>query len=119
VTVAKDDAPDFEMPAGTEIETADIGSSRQPASRDTASALPPPMPPPPTPDDDERARESPLFPVKSRLSEQSPSNHPATDRPAAGEQKTDALTVRLTATQPHADGLFVPRSAQRSAPKSE
>jgi hypothetical protein len=28
-TVAKGDAPDFEMPAGTGIDTADIGSSRQ------------------------------------------------------------------------------------------
>src|SRR4029077_5666979 len=54
--VAKDDAPDFEMPAGTGRDAADIGSSRQSASRDAAPA----PSPPPTPDDDERARESPL-----------------------------------------------------------
>jgi hypothetical protein len=114
-TVAKDDAPDFEMPAGTEIDTADIGSPRQSSSRDVAPA----PPPSPTPDDDERARQSPLFPAKSRPSEQSPSDHSASDRPAAGEQKTDALTTRLTATQSHADGLFVARSVQRSPPKSE
>jgi hypothetical protein len=102
-TVAKDDAPDFEMPEGRGIDTADIGSLRQPASRDTAPA----PPPSPTPDDDERARQSPLFPVMSRPSDRTPSTHLASDRSAASEQKTDALTVRLTATQPRADDLFV------------
>jgi hypothetical protein len=110
--VAKDDAPDFEMPAGTGIDTADIGSSRQSASRDAAPA----PSPPPTPDDDERARESPLFPVMSPLSDRSPSDHPASDGSRAREQKSDALTVHLTAIQAHADGLFVSRSAQRSSP---
>jgi hypothetical protein len=113
--VAKGDAPDFEMPAGTGIDTADIGSSRQFASRDAAPA----PPPPPTPDDDERARESPLFPVISPLSDRSPSDHPASDGPAASEQKSDTLTLHLTAIQPHTDGLFVLRSAQRSSPKSK
>jgi hypothetical protein len=109
--VAKDDAPDFEMPAGTGIDTADTGSSRRPAPRDAAPA----PPPPPTPDDDERARESPLFPVMSPRSDRSPSDRPASYGPAASEQKSDALT----AIQPHADGLFVLRSAQRSSRKSE
>jgi hypothetical protein len=114
-TVAKDDAPDFEMPDGTEIDTSDSGSARQSAAHETTPAPPPST----TPDDDERARQSPLFPVKSRPSEQSPSDHPVGGGPAGGEQKTDALTVGLTATQPLVDGLFVPRSARRSAPKSE
>ena len=114
-TVAKGDAPDFEMPAGTGIDTADISSSRQSASHGTVSA----PPSSPTPDDSERARQSPLFPVMSRPSDPSPSDHPASDGPAAGEQKTHALTVGLTTTRPHADGLFVPRSVQRSPPKSE
>jgi hypothetical protein len=109
-TVAKGDVPDFEMSAGTGIDTADIGSFPQPASRDTTPALPPS----PTPDDDERGRQSPLFPVMSRPSDRTPSTHPGSDPPAAGEQKTDAPTVRLTAIQPPADGLFVSRSAQRS-----
>jgi hypothetical protein len=113
--VAKDNAPDFEMPAGTGIDAADTGSSRQSAPRD---AVPAP-PPPPTPDDNARARESPLFAVMSRPSDRSPSDHPASDRPAASEQKSDALTVNLTATQPHADRLFVLRSARRSPPESK
>jgi hypothetical protein len=103
------------MPAGAGIDTADSGSPRQSAAHETMPAPPPPT----TTDDFERARQSPLFPVKSRPSEQSPSDHPVGGGPAGGEQKTDGLTVRLTATQPLADGLFVARSAQRSAPKSE
>jgi hypothetical protein len=113
--VAKDNVPDFEMPAGTGIDAADTGSSRQSASRDAAPA----PPPPPTPDDDERARESPRFLVMSRPSDGSPSDHPASDGPRASEQKSDALTVHLTAIRPHADGLFVSHSAQRSSPESK
>jgi hypothetical protein len=109
-TVNAGDAPDFEMSAETEI-----GTSRPPAARDTA-LIPSPNP---APDDNERARQSPLFPVKSRPSEQSPSDHSASDRNVAGEQKTDALIVRLTATPPLADSLFVSRSARRPPPKSE
>jgi hypothetical protein len=114
-TTAKDDAPDFEMPDGTGIDIADSGSPRQSAAHETTLAPPPSS----TPDDLERARQSPLFPVMSRSSDQSPSDHPASDRPPVGEQKTDALTVRLTTTQPLADGLFVSRSTRRSPPKSE
>jgi hypothetical protein len=111
-SVAKNDAPDFEMPAGAGIETADSGSSRQPV-RDAATASSAGS------DDRERALQSALFPVFSRPSDRSSSDAPAINRPVAGEPKPDALTVDLTAAQPHADSLFVPRSAQRSPPGSE
>lgn len=114
-TVASNDAPDFEMPADTGIEMADSGSSRQIAARDTAPATPPS----PTPDDREHARQSRLFPVMSRPSERSPSDHPASEKPAAVEQKTEAPTVPLTAPQPYTDGLFVSRSVQRFLSTSE
>jgi len=114
-TVAKDDAPDFEMPDGTGIDIADSNSPRQSAAHETTPALPPP----PTPDDDERARQSPLFPVKAKLSENSPSDHLATDRTVAGEQKNDVPVARLKPSQPLADGLFVSRPGQQSAPKTE
>jgi hypothetical protein len=110
-TVAKDDAPDFEMPDGTGIDIADRASPRQSAAHETTLAPPSSA----APDDLERARESPLFPAMSRPSDQ----HSASDRPAVVGQKSDALTVRPTTTQPLADGLFVARSVQRPAPKSE
>jgi hypothetical protein len=113
-SVANNDAPDFEMPDGPGIDTADIGSSRQSASHDTATAIPSAAP-----NDDERARESSLFPATSRSSERSPSDHPASNQTAVSEQKTDAPTVRLTATQARTEGLFVSRSTPRSPPKSE
>jgi hypothetical protein len=112
-SVAKNDAPDFEMPAGAGIETADSGSSRQLLLRDAATASSA------TSDDRERALRSPLFPVMSRSAGPSSSDAPTINRPVAGEQTFDAPTVRLTATQPSADGLFVPRSAPRSVPRSE
>jgi hypothetical protein len=114
-SVADNDAPDFEMPAGAGIETADDGSSRQPTSRDPTAATPPS----PTPDDDERARQSPLFPVMTRAFDRSPSDHPASGQPATGEQKTNVPNVHPTATQLHPDGLFVQQSAQRSPSGSE
>jgi hypothetical protein len=37
-TATKGDAPDFEMPAGTGIDAAEVSSSRHPTSRDTTLA---------------------------------------------------------------------------------
>ncbi len=111
-SVARHDAPDFEMPDGAGIETADGGLPRPPA-RDAATASSA------APDDRERALQSGLFPGASPTSGHSSNDAPAIDRSVAGEPKSDALTVRLTATQTHADGLFVPRSAPRSPPGSE
>jgi hypothetical protein len=73
----------------------------------------------PTPHDDERARQSSLRPVMAKPSDSSPGERSASARTADGEQKNDAQTVPLTATQPHVDSVFVPRSVQQSAPKSE
>jgi len=79
-TVAKDDAPDFEMPAEAGIETAAVVSSRQSAAHETT-----PVPPPSRPVDDEHARQSPLFPALAKPSELSPNDHPARDRVLADE----------------------------------
>jgi hypothetical protein len=111
-SVAKNDAPDFEMPSGAGIETAESGSSQRPA-RDAATASSVAS------DDRERALQSALFPITSVTSGHSSNDSPVVNRPVGGEPKPDALTVGLTATQPHADGLFVPRSAPRSSPGSE
>ena len=108
-SVAKNDAPDFEMPSGAGIETADSGSSRRPA-RDAATASSA------APDDRERALQSGLFPITSLTAGHSANDSPAINRSVAGEQKAVDLTVHLTATQLRADGLFEPRSAPRSRP---
>jgi hypothetical protein len=107
-SVANNDAPDFEMPAETGSDAAEVRSARRPAFHDTAMAAPA------APDDRERARLSPLFPVKSRPSERSPIDDAARDRPAIEEQKLDVHSAHPTPTQPPADALFVPRSAQRT-----
>ncbi len=109
-SVANNDAPDFEMPAPTDVNAAEVRSARRPAFHDAAMAAPA------APDDRERARLSPLFPVKSRPSERPPIDDAARERPAVEEQKSDIQSARPTPTQPPADGLFVPRSAQRTPP---
>ncbi len=109
-SVTNNDAPDFEMPAETDANAAEVRSARRPAFHDTAMA------PPAAPDDRERARLSPLFPVKSPPPERSPIDDAARDRPAVEKQKSDIQSARPTPSQPPADGLFVPRSAQRTSP---
>jgi hypothetical protein len=112
-SVANNDAPDFEMPAETAGGTAKVRPAPRPPFQDSAGA------PSAAPDDRERARLSPLFPVKSRPSDRSPIDDSARDRPAVEEQKSDIQTAHPNPTQPPADGLFVPRSAQRTSPRSE
>jgi hypothetical protein len=109
-SVTNNDAPDFEMPADTGGDAAKVRPAPLPPFHDMAMA------PPAAPDDRERARLSPLFPVKSRPSDRSPIDDAARERPAVEEQKSDIQSVRPTPIQPPADGLFVPRSAQRTSP---
>ena len=113
-SAAKGDAPDFEMPAGTGNDTGEVSSSGHPTSPGTTPTTAPSV----TPHNDERARQSSLFAVMAKPSDSSPSERPASDRTAAGEQKNDAQTVPLTATPLHVDSVFVPRFVQQSAPKS-
>jgi hypothetical protein len=109
-SVANNDAPDFEMLAETGGDAAKVRPAPRPPFHDTAMAAPA------APDDRERARLSPLFPVKSRPSERSRIDDATSDRPAVEEQKSDIQSARPTPSQPPADGLFVPRSAQRTSP---
>jgi hypothetical protein len=109
-TAAKGDAPDFEMPEGTGNDTGEAN----PTSRNTTPATVPSV----TPDNDERARQSPLFPVMAKPSDSSPSERPASDGPAASEQKNDAQTVPPAITEPHRDSVFVPRSVASTLRRS-
>jgi hypothetical protein len=102
--------PDFEIRANKGIGAAGIESAPQPEIHDTA------MSPPRALDDRERGWSSALFPAKSRPSDRSSIDDSAADRPAADAQKSDVASARLTRAPPHADGLFVPRSAHRRSP---
>ena len=113
-SAAKGDAPDFEMPAGTGNDTGEVSSSGHPTSRNTTPATAPSV----TPDNDERARQSPLFPVMAKPSDSSPGERPASDGPAASEQKNDAQRVPPAATEPHGDSVFVPRSVASTLRRS-
>jgi len=110
-SVANNDAPDFEMPPEPGGDAAEVRPALRPRFHDTATAAPHAAP-----DDRERARLSPLFPVKFRPSERSPIDDAARDRPAVEEQKSDIQSVRPTPSQSPADGLFVRRSARRTSP---
>jgi len=109
-SVAKDDAPDFEMPAGTSLNFGDIGSTTLPALHDAATA------PTMTPDDRQRAWSSALFPVKSRQFDRPSSDSSTTAQRATDVQKPDAEKAYPPTSMPHADGLFVPRSTQLNPP---
>jgi len=109
-SVAKNDAPDFEMPADTSLNVADTGSATQPSLRDTTAA------PHIAPDDQQRAWSSALFPVKSRQFDRPSSDSSTTAQRATDVQRPDAENAGPPATMPHADGLFMPRSAQRDSP---
>jgi hypothetical protein len=106
-SVAKGDAPDFEMPKETGLDVADVGAATQPTFHDTAIA------PPLAPDDHERGWSSALFPARSQLFDRPSSNGSASDPPAADAQKFDARNVRALTATLRADGLFVPRSPER------
>jgi hypothetical protein len=109
-SVAKNDAPDFEMPKDTGFDFADVDSAKQPALRDTATA------PPLAPNDWQRGWSSALFPAKPQQLDGPPPQSSASNPRAADAQKFDAQNVRPPNVAPHADGLFVPRPTERRPP---
>ena len=106
-SVAKNDAPDFEMPADTSLDFAEVETATQPALHATATA------PPLAPDDRQRGRSSTLFPAKPQQLDRPSTNGSASDPRAADAQKFDAPNVRPPTAALNADGLFVPRSTER------
>jgi hypothetical protein len=108
ISVANTDAPDFEMPANTEFGLADSAAALQ--SHDIAVA------PAAAPDDRERAWSSALFAAESQPFDRSSTGGSASERTAAGAQKSDVSGAGPISTSPRPDSLFVPRSAQRNSP---
>jgi hypothetical protein len=110
-SVAKNDAPDFEMPRDAGIDFADVGAAPpQPVFENTAPA------PPLAPDDRQRGWSSALFPVKPQQFDRPSADGSATDPRAADVPKFDASSVRPPTAALHVDGLFVPRSTARRPP---
>jgi hypothetical protein len=110
-SAAKNDAPDFEMPADAGSDFADGESATQPAFHETV------MTPLRAPDDRERGWSSALFPVKPQQFDRPSTNGSASDPRAADAQKFDAPNARPPNVTPHTtDGLFVPRSTERRPP---
>jgi len=108
-SVAKNGAPDFEMPKDASFDFADVDSATQPALHDTTTA------PPLAPDDRQRGWSSALFPAKSQQLDPPSTSGSASDPNAADARKFDARNVRAPTATLRADGLFVPRSAQRTS----
>lgn len=107
-SVAKDDAPNFDMPKQTGIEVRDALLDAPPA---------PPTPSPSRPeevlDDSRRAWSSALFPAKPERSDRS-SNPSSIDAPAAEKpQPRRPQSVQSPVTNATSNGLFVPRSSSR------
>jgi hypothetical protein len=109
-SVAKNDAPDFEMPRNASFDFPDVDSATQPALHDTANV------PTLAPDDRQRGWSSALFPAKSQQFEMPSVNGSASHIGAADAQKFDAPNARPPNVTPHTDGLFLPRSTQRRPP---
>jgi hypothetical protein len=106
-SVAKGDAPNFDMPKGTNFDLGDVGVAISPPVLNTTAA------PSIAPDDRQRGWSSALFPAKPQALDRPPTKTSAGDTRAADLQERDArVAVPPTATQ-QPDGLFVPTSPER------
>jgi hypothetical protein len=106
-TVAKGDAPNFDMPKDATIELLDIGSDTPPPSDDSLlgsiSAS----------EERDRGWSSALFPSNPQQSANEPNNAPS-DRPAAEQSPSSRVSnARPSTTNAPIDHLFVPTSSVR------
>jgi hypothetical protein len=106
-TVAKGDAPNFDMPKDTDVEFLDIASETTPRLDDpfpgSVSAA----------EERERAWSSALFPWNPQQSASGSNDGPG-DRPAAEQTPSSRLSNAHPSTaKAPIDGLFVPRSSDR------
>jgi hypothetical protein len=106
-TVAKGDAPNFDMPKDANIELLDIGSETSPPSDDSclgsSSAS----------EERDRGWSSALFPSNPQQSANESNNAP-NDRPAPEHSPSSRVSnARPSTVNPPIDRLFVPRSSVR------
>jgi len=106
-SVEKSDAPNFDMPKGTNFEFADVGAAIVPPVPSATAA------PTIAPDDRQRGWSSALFPARTRSLDAPSTKTSTSDAHAVNLQERDARgAVPPTATL-QADGLFVGRSPER------
>ena len=109
-SVVKNDAPNFEMPDDTSLDSGEISSAMPSAFHGVAAT------PIIAPDDRQRAWLSRLFPAKPLQSDSPSSDGSTAATSAAGAQGSDTPNAAPTPATAHADGLFVPKSGQRRSP---
>ena len=106
-TVAKGDAPNFDMPKGTNFDLGDVGVAIAPPVLNATAA------PSVAPDDRQRSWSSALFPARTQPLN-GPSIKTSTSEAAARDlQERDARSAVPPSEAPQPDGLFVPRSPER------
>lgn len=107
-SVARSDAPNFDMPKDTGVESIDIASEKPPLHQNAASPEPALAS-----DDRERGWSSALFPSKPQRSDGASTDDPVGVPPAEKSQSFDAPRTRPSTTKPPTGGLFVPRSSEQ------
>jgi hypothetical protein len=106
-SVAKGDAPNFDMPKDTKFDFVDVGAAIPPPVRNSIAA------PTVAPDDRQRAWSSALFPAKGQRLDSPSTKTSTSDARAADLQEREARSAVPPTATLQADGLFVPRSPER------
>jgi hypothetical protein len=106
-TVAKGDAPNFDMPKDTKFDFVDVGATIPPPVFHATAA------PTVAPDDRQRGWSSALFPAKTQALDRPSTKASTTDARAADLQERDAPSAVPPTATLQTDGLFVPRSPER------
>jgi hypothetical protein len=106
-SVAKGDAPNFDMPKDTKFDFTDIGAAITPSILDVTAA------PKVARDDRQRGWSSALFPARTQSLDTASTIPSTSDARAADLQERDAPGAIPPTGRPQADGLFVPRSPER------
>jgi hypothetical protein len=106
-SVAKGDAPDFDMPKDTNFDFVDVRAAVPPPSLDATA------PPTIAPDDRQRGWSSALFPARPQQLDRPSTNASVSDSRAEELQAFDGRSARPSSAIVQTDGLFVRSSPQR------
>ncbi len=106
-SVAKGDAPNFDMRKDIKLDFADVGAAIPPPVLNATAA------PTLSPDDRQPAWSSALFPARTQLLDTPSTKTSTSDAHAADLQERDARSAVPPTATLQAGGLFVPRSPER------